>query len=85
MQYLKIEKQDAIAIVSIDRTESMNALNIDVLKEICTLKELFREDLETRVVIFTGEGKNFSAGADLKEEAQLSTKLESWRNNFGKP
>ena len=85
MQYLKIEKQDAIAIVSIDRTESMNALSIDVLKEICTLKELFREDLETRVVIFTGEGKNFSAGADLKGKAQLSTKLESWRNNFGKP
>ena len=70
MQYLKIEKQDAIAIVSIDRTESMNALSIDVLKEICTLKELFREDLETSVVIFTGEGKNFSAGADLKEKAQ---------------
>ena len=84
MQYLKIEKQDAIAIVSIDRTESMNALSIDVLKEICTLKELFRGSRD-KGSNFTGEGKNFSAGADLKEKAQLSTKLESWRNNFGKP
>jgi enoyl-CoA hydratase/carnithine racemase len=63
----------------------MNALSIDVLKEICSLQEYFRQDFDTRVVIFTGEGENFSAGADLKEKAQLSTKLESWRNNFGKP
>ena len=85
MKYLQIKKQDSIAIVSLNRPESMNALSIDVLKEICTLQEHFRQDLDTRVVIFTGEGENFSAGADLKEKAQLSTKLESWRNNFGKP
>ena len=85
MKYLQIKKQDSIAIVSLNRPESMNALSIDVLKEICTSQEHFRQDLDTRVVIFTGEGENFSAGADLKEKAQLSTKLESWRNNFGKP
>ena len=85
MKYLRIKKDGPIATVSIDRPNSMNDLSIEVLKEFCTLQEYFREDLETRVVIFTGEGENFSAGADLKEKAQLSTKLESWRNNFGKP
>ena len=85
MKYLRIKKDGPIATVSIDRPNSMNALSIEVLKEFCTLQEYFREDLETRVVIFTGEGENFSAGADLKEKAQLSTKLESWRNNLGKP
>ena len=85
MKYLKIEKEDSISIVSINRPKSMNALSIDVLKEFCALQEHFRQDLESRVVIFTGEGANFSAGADLKERAQLSSKLESWRNNFGKP
>jgi enoyl-CoA hydratase/carnithine racemase len=63
----------------------MNALSKDVLKEFCSLQEYFRKDLETRVIIFTGVGDHFSAGADLKEKAQLSSKLESWRNNFGKP
>ena len=72
MKYLKIEKEDSISIVSINRPKSMNALSIDVLKEFCELQEHFRQDLETRVVIFTGEGANFSAGADLKEKAQLS-------------
>ena len=85
MKYLQIKKEGAIATVSINRPESMNALSIDVLKEFCSLQEYFRKDLETRVIIFTGAGDNFSAGADLKEKAQLSTKLESWRNNFGKP
>ena len=85
MKYLEVKKEGSIAIVSINRPDSMNALSIDVLKEFCSLQEHFRKDLETRVVIFTGEGENFSAGADLKEKAQLSSKLESWRNNFGKP
>ena len=85
MKYLEVKKEGSIAIVSINRPDSMNALSIDVLKEFCSLQEYFRKDLETRVVIFTGEGENFSAGADLKEKAQLSSKLESWRNNFGKP
>jgi enoyl-CoA hydratase/carnithine racemase len=85
VKYLQIKKDGSIATVSINRQSSMNALSIEVLKEFCTLQEYFRKDLETRVVIFTGEGDHFSAGADLKEKPQLSTKLESWRNNFGKP
>ena len=85
MEFLNIKKQDSIAIVSINRPDAMNALSKDVLKEFCSLQEYFRKDLETRVIIFTGVGDHFSAGADLKEKAQLSSKLESWRNNFGKP
>ena len=85
MEFLNVKKQDSIAIVSINRPDAMNALSKDVLKEFCSLQEYFRKDLETRVIIFTGVGDHFSAGADLKEKAQLSSKLESWRNNFGKP
>ena len=79
MKYLQIKKEGSIATVSINRPDAMNALSIEVLKEFCTLQEYFRKDLDTRVVIFTGEGDHFSAGADLKEKPQLSTKLESWR------
>ena len=85
MKHLNIEQKGSIAIVSIARPDAMNALNQEVLREFFSLQEHFRKDLDTRVVIFTGEGDHFSAGADLKEKAQLSTKLESWRNNYGKP
>ena len=85
MKYLQIIKDGPIATVTINRPDYMNALSIDVLKELCSLNDYFKEDLKTRVVIFTGQGDNFSAGADLKEKTKPTTKLESWRNNHGKP
>ena len=59
MKYLQIKKENSIATVSINRPNAMNALSIEVLKEFCTLQEYFRKDLDTRVVIFTGEGDQF--------------------------
>ena len=85
MKYLQIIQDGSIATVSINRPDCMNALSTDVLKELCSLAEYFRKDLKTRVVIFTGQGDNFSSGADLKEKTQPTSKIESWRNNFGKP
>ena len=63
----------------------MNALSTDVLKELTRVNLSLNEDLESRVVIYSGKGDNFSAGADLKEKQKPVSKLEAWRNNFGKP
>lgn len=64
-QHLKIERRDHIAVVTFNRPARANALNFEHLSEIehCALS--FREDADTRVVIFTGAGKHFSSGADL--------------------
>jgi enoyl-CoA hydratase/carnithine racemase len=66
-QYLTLERNDSIAIVSLNRPGSCNALHDDILIEIehCALG--FRDDADARVVIWTGVGRHFSAGADLKE------------------
>ena len=66
MKYLQIIQDGPIATVTINRPDYMNALSMDVLKELCSLNGYFKKDLKTRVVIFTGQGDNFSAGADLK-------------------
>lgn len=63
--YLTVDKKDHIAVVTINRPEKLNALSIDLMKEIEELTEDFQEDIETRVVIFRGSGKHFSAGIDL--------------------
>ncbi|NVM02260.1 MAG: enoyl-CoA hydratase/isomerase family protein [Candidatus Helarchaeota archaeon] len=60
-------RDDHIAIVTLNRPDKLNALNINLRKEIIKVTEEFHEDTETRVVIFTGAGKNFSVGVDLKE------------------
>lgn len=66
-QYLKVERDDRIATVTLNRPEKLNALSIDLMTEIERCADEFAADTATRVVIFTGAGKHFSAGADLTD------------------
>jgi enoyl-CoA hydratase len=63
---VKLEVKEGIATITMNRPEAMNALNEKVLRE---LKEIFaqvRDDPRVRVVILTGEGPAFVAGADIR-------------------
>jgi enoyl-CoA hydratase/carnithine racemase len=64
---LTIEHRDHTAIVTLNRPEKLNALSGDLMKEIKDVAESFQEDVDTRVVVFTGAGKHFSAGRDLTD------------------
>ena len=64
---IQVERQEAVAIVTIDRQEAMNALDIATLTELCDRLRELAEDDAARVVILTGAGeKAFVAGADIK-------------------
>ena len=65
-EFLKIEKREQIAVVWLSRPERLNALHGGIMEEIEQASKSFLYDERTRVVIFAGEGKHFSAGADLK-------------------
>ncbi len=64
-QNIRIERDGAIAVVKFNRPERANALNHAHLADIEHAALSFADDAKTRVVIFTGEGKHFSSGADL--------------------
>ncbi|MFT4584188.1 MAG: enoyl-CoA hydratase [Gammaproteobacteria bacterium] len=66
-EYLSVQTDKHIATVTLNRPESCNAVHYDLLAELeqCVLG--FRDDTDTRVVILTGAGRHFCAGADLKE------------------
>jgi enoyl-CoA hydratase/carnithine racemase len=66
-EHLIIEKKDHVATVTFNRPDRANALNFDHLVEIEQAALSFRDDAETRVIIFTGAGKHFSSGADLTD------------------
>ena len=85
MKYLKIKKEGYICWVYLNRPKSLNAHNTEILKELTEFNSSLNEDLDSRVIIYTGSGENFSSGADLKEKQKPKTKLEAWRKNFGKP
>lgn len=63
---LILEKEDGIGLLTINRPEALNALNVDVLKELEQATIEIAADDEIKVVIITGAGKAFVAGADIK-------------------
>ncbi|HEX9970635.1 MAG TPA: enoyl-CoA hydratase-related protein [bacterium] len=69
---LIIEKQDAIGIIKINRPESLNALNIETLEEIRDAVTSLNNEEDIKVIIFTGEGKAFIAGADIKQMKDMN-------------
>lgn len=62
---LKYEIRDSIITIRLNRPGVHNAFNNTMLMELVDILEIIDESVEIRVVIFTGEGKSFSAGADL--------------------
>lgn len=84
MKFLKLEKKNNVSYVSFKRTKSLNALNSQTLKELIDLNKELESDSKTKVVVYRSEGKNFSAGADIKEKQKKISKLELWKSNLGK-
>jgi enoyl-CoA hydratase/carnithine racemase len=67
---VKVVREDALTIITIDRAEAHNALNAEMQFELQKVFDRFEEDESQWVAIITGAGeKAFCAGLDLKEQA----------------
>ena len=95
---LNVEKDDRIALLTLNRPESMNALSTELRNALSDVFYELKNDPQIRVAILTGAGKAFCAGLDLKELADgkgmiddLSEKRKARINlttplkEFGKP
>jgi 2-(1,2-epoxy-1,2-dihydrophenyl)acetyl-CoA isomerase len=63
---VKYEQQDAVAVITLHRPDAMNSFDTDLRAALAFALEKAHEDDSVRVVILTGQGRTFSAGADLK-------------------
>src|SRR5258708_7137681 len=85
-----IERQDEVALLIFNRPDKLNAMNVDVFDMIPRRVEEICNDDAIRAVVITGNGRAFSAGADLSpaEQARIRStdRAESrkWRtrNHF---
>ncbi len=66
MEYLSFKKENHVAIATINRPPA-NALSGALINEVNELLNLIEHDDEVRVLLLHGEGRFFSAGADIKE------------------
>lgn len=64
---IRLDHQGAVARVTLARPEKRNAMNPKMHEEMAALIPALNDDPEVRVIVITGEGKSFCAGADIKE------------------
>jgi len=64
-------EEENIGVVTLNRPDALNALNMEILTELDSLLEEIRKDEKIRVIVITGAGRAFSVGADLREAEKL--------------
>lgn len=84
MAVVETEKRDRVAIITLNRPEARNAMNQELAQAIEGVLDDFEPDDAVSVVIITGAGSTFCAGADLKQVAKgKGGELATKRGGFG--
>ena len=64
---LSLDVENRVATITINRSKMMNAFNEQLIWDMGDATEKVKNDSQIRVLVITGEGRGFSAGADLTE------------------
>jgi enoyl-CoA hydratase len=67
-----VDVDNHIALIKLNRPDALNALNTQLLAELCTALEDADANDKARCIVITGSEKAFAAGADIKEMSQMS-------------
>ncbi|MGW4886406.1 enoyl-CoA hydratase [Streptomyces murinus] len=78
---IRVERKGRTALLTLDRPEALNALNLQVMNEVVAATEALDRDPECGCVVITGSAKAFAAGADIKEmspQGYMDMYLADW-------
>ena len=67
-----VEAEDDIQVIRLNRPDALNALNQELLGELCKALKKADSNDKIRVIIITGNEKAFAAGADIREMSEMS-------------
>lgn len=77
---IELSLGDAVAILTLNRPERLNAINRQMLEELQAALDAVEADETARVLVVRGAGGNFSSGFDLKEQMEARPSgREQWR------
>ncbi|MGG1400895.1 enoyl-CoA hydratase-related protein [Bacillus salipaludis] len=68
-KFIEATQKDGVALIELNRPAQYNALNRTMVHEIVDAMETFDGDEKVQVIVITGNGRAFSAGADIDEMA----------------
>ncbi len=74
-QYLLYESDGGIVTVTINRPQRRNALNLDTVHELMSAMARVNAEPDARVLVITGAGDAFCAGADLKDAPEMDPQV----------
>ncbi len=77
-----LEKKEGIGYITLNRPEVFNAISQELINEFSDALDKVNKDEEIRVLILTGAGKGFQAGADIRE-LSIMTPMAILRWNEG--
>ncbi|HMA09575.1 MAG TPA: enoyl-CoA hydratase/isomerase family protein, partial [Ramlibacter sp.] len=77
MNYVNLTTEGPVGIVTLNRPERLNAIGLELLKDLHQALTDAQADPQTRAIVLTGAGRAFCAGDDLKEFAQQSASSAS--------
>lgn len=69
-QTLIVDTEDHVTLIKLNRPDALNALNSELLAELCTALREAEANERARVIVITGSEKAFAAGADIKEMSE---------------
>lgn len=78
---IKYETRGAVALITLNRPQALNALNSVLMKELSDALDAGEKDHAVRCFVITGSEKAFAAGADIKE-MQPKTYMEAYAEDF---
>jgi enoyl-CoA hydratase len=74
---IRTDRDGGVATITIDRTNRRNALDVAGLRTLTTTVDEFSADDDLRVIVLTGAGGHFSAGADIDELRNLGDRASA--------
>jgi len=77
---IRVEREEAVAVVTVDRPDAMNALDVATLTDLRDQLLELRDDTDVRAVVLTGAGdRAFIAGADIKAMSEMDVEqAKAW-------
>jgi len=78
--FIKYEVCDGVVVITLNRPDQLNSINNEMTSQLFCALDLADADSDVRVVILTGAGRGFCAGADLSDGPEAFTPATEFHN-----